>query len=92
VLNGHTIAGPSSDLFSLTSIGAVPNSDFVPGVNTLQIVMSSNDNTDDGVRFEGAVGGQLASVPEPAMFISLLGMGGLGIGGAILRRRYGAKG
>lgn len=86
-LNGHALSSLSA-AYSLTSF-TVPNSDFVPGVNTLSIEMTSSDNLWEAVRLEGTVSGSpLASgVPEPAS-LTLLGIGLTIVGGFRLRRKH----
>ena len=85
-LNGNQLNYlPSGYWGSLNPVSA-SSSDFVPGLNSLVISMTSSDNYLEGVRFEGSVTGEGASfVPEPVSAVMLLtGVGSLFLG---LRRR-----
>ena len=60
---------------------SIPDEDLVSGLNTLTIVMTSDDLTDDGIRveFSQATANSLSPVPEPNSILLLAGLA-LGIG------------
>jgi hypothetical protein len=81
-LNGHTLGTLTGQVAygTLNSFSA-PGADFVQGVNTLTITMTSNDQLYEGVRLTGSV--TATAVPEPSSL--LLGGFGVLILGARLR-------
>jgi hypothetical protein len=89
VLNGHTLSTLGSGAWgSLTSFTA-PNADFVQGVNTLTITITSDDQFLEAVRLEGTLTGTLgSSVPEPASTLTLaVGLGAIALMAGVRRRR-----
>ncbi len=77
-LNGNILDSLGNGNWGSLSLFTTAVSDFVQGINTLTITMTSDDNYLEGVRVEGTVQGTLASTPEPATWV-LFGVGGVAI-------------
>lgn len=75
-LNGTTLGTLGSGNWTSLHAFTAPSSDFLPGVNTLTITITSSDQFEEGVRLEGnlSVNRLIAGVPEPSTFV-LLGLG-----------------
>ncbi len=68
VLNGNPVSSlPVGQWGALTPF-SVPNSYFLPGVNTLEIRMGWTDNVLEGARLEGTIEG--VAVPEPSTWLA----------------------
>jgi hypothetical protein len=90
VLNGNTLSTVGSGVWGTLTSFTGTSSDFVAGVNSLQMVTTSNDNNLEAARLQGAVtytagvGG--GGVPEPATWAMAI-VGFFGAGAAIRTRR-----
>jgi hypothetical protein len=86
-LNGIQISSvPSGDWGALTAFSVSGSSgDFVQGLNTLTLTITSDDEYLEGVRLTGTVTGSV--VPEPATIISTLIGGVMVVGYGRLRRK-----
>jgi hypothetical protein len=77
-LNGNTISTLGFDSWFNLSAFSAPNSDFLNGLNTLTITLTSADQFEDGVRLEGTVTG--IQTPEPsAILLFGTGMAAFGV-------------
>lgn len=79
-LNGHVISTVASPGYSTLTDFSAPNSDFVPGVNTLVITMTQADRYVDAADLTGSVTGTAAaSTPEPASLwlFAIVGLAGM---------------
>lgn len=85
-LNGHLLStlgsGAWGALTAFSDTGA--SGDFVQGINTLTMTITSNDRFLEAVRLDGSL--TVRAVPEPSSF-GLIGVGGTGIALAARRRR-----
>lgn len=80
-LNGNLVSSlGNGEWGGLTAFSDSSASDFVTGLNTLEITISSDDEYLEGVDLTGTLNGDLATpgTPEPATW--LLMAGGLGLG------------
>ncbi|MDP9114721.1 MAG: PEP-CTERM sorting domain-containing protein [Acidobacteriota bacterium] len=90
ILNGHVIGTLSSSSQPWTLLNAFSvatgSSDFVAGINTLTMQITSSDNFEEGVRLNGTVSFTPATAtPEPSSF--LLCVSGAMVLAAALRRK-----
>lgn len=78
-LNGTQIGSLGNGNWGgLTAFSDSTASDFMAGLNTLEITMTSDDDYLEGVDLTGTLNGDIAAAPEPATW--LLMAGGLGLG------------
>lgn len=87
-LNGNLIGSlVSGDWGSLWWFYVPAGSSFFHvGINTLTIIITSDDDYLEGARLEGTLSGTKYTIPEPSSFF-LLGSGLLGMAG-MLKRKY----
>lgn len=84
-LNGTTIGSEGDGNWTQLNTLTTNSANLVAGWNSLAITMTDSDNFLEGVRFEGSVTGDGASLaPEPGT-LALFGLGTLGLG--LMRRR-----
>lgn len=81
-LNGNQIGSLGGGAWGALTSVSVPtgSADFVTGLNTLSITMTSDDHFLEAVRFEGSVTGTGldATAPEPgSVLLMLAGLGSL---------------
>jgi hypothetical protein len=68
-LNGNTLSTLGSGAWVALKSFSTPNADFVQGLNTLTITITSADRSLEGVRLSGSVTA-LAAVPEPSTLLT----------------------
>jgi hypothetical protein len=88
-LNGNTISTLGVGSWTSLNSFTAPNSDFVPGLNTLTMTITASDQLFEGVRLQGFVSGSPAAVAEPTS-LTLFGMTCLGFFGWRRRQRKSA--
>jgi hypothetical protein len=78
-LNGHQVSSLGSGAWGgLTAFSDSNASDFVTGLNTLEITITADDRFLEGVDLNGTLTGDVGAAPEPGTW--LLMAGGLGLG------------
>ena len=73
ILNGNTLASVGAGNWGGLTSFSTTTSDFVSGLNTLEIEITDSDQFLEAVRLVGTLNGDVASTPEPASWMLLMG-------------------